>query len=69
MPRIEQLANYDASSGDGSPTIDVCRACAVEFKEGQSGVGAVDVDHPSYADPEFPYECDECGRQLTRRDD
>jgi len=34
MPRIELIPeDFDESTGDGTPTIDVCRHCAEDFIE------------------------------------
>ena len=83
MPRIELIpADWDTESGDGTPTIDVCRACSHEFQEGFEVpeslcdssdyddtyiVGECDVEHPPYDDCE--YDCEVCGNQLKGRDD
>lgn len=35
MPRIEIIPkDYNPNSGDGSPTIDVCKTCAKAFEDG-----------------------------------
>ncbi len=41
MPRIEIIPeNWETSEkkadGDGTPTIDVCKSCAIDFVEGQA---------------------------------
>lgn len=79
MPRIEYIpADYDPSSGDGSPTFDCCTSCASDFEEGdsmpeytQAGigegvVGVTDVDHPPYE--ECDYACEVCGASLDKED-
>lgn len=69
MPRIEIVPDgweesAEAKSGDGTPTIDVCKACAEAWfpEEGipvphylqhqypKAVLGSVDVEHPNYAD-------------------
>jgi hypothetical protein len=78
MPRIELIPeDFDENSGDGSPTIDVCREHADVFVEGEKWeweggdnsdcvIGSTDVDHPPYEDDE--YLCAVCGQQLTNDD-
>jgi len=41
MPRIEILPeNWDIYAGDASPTVDVCRSCVDEIREGDAVMGA-----------------------------
>jgi hypothetical protein len=85
MPRVENCgANVETwceSTGNGSSTHDVCKACARLLERnphslrlqpyngdpvGTDGwVG--EIDHPEYAGED--YSCEGCGRKLTSRDD
>ena len=79
MPRIEYIPDdFDESTGDGSPTIDVCRVCKRDFVPGErieetiftdfmGVIGSVEVEHPPYE--ECDYECESCGGQLSEIDD
>ena len=81
MPRIELIPeDFDETSGDGSPTIDVCLDCAdAEFDQyeaddvypskehGLCTIGSTDVAHPPYE--ECDYNCELCGDPLTEKDD
>lgn len=85
MPRIEIIpedweGSTDQSRGDGTPTIDVCRECGMDFAIGESVdecypasvfnggmVGSIDVAHPDYDGCD--YKCDCCGEDLTSEDD
>ena len=65
MPRVEIIpAGWDQSKekarGDGAPTVDLCRSCALELTEGEpvpqwleeifpdATIGSTDVAHPPY---------------------
>jgi hypothetical protein len=65
MPRIELIpSDFDESTGNGTPTMDVCKNCLVthgleegeEFPFDRSNepcttmVGSIDVEHPPYED-------------------
>jgi len=77
MPRIDLTPDdFDPSSGDGTPTIDVCKTCSDDFtfgdhfthhEHGNCTVTGTDVEHPPYN--ECDYQCDECSTQLTDEDD
>lgn len=84
MPRIEiipknWIGSREQLAGDGTPTEDVCKSCAIGIDTGddiqesfpasiaQEGViGSVDVDHPSYEDDD--YTCAVCDEKLTGDD-
>jgi len=68
MPRIEIVSvDFDRTTGDGTPTVDVYRGCADKFfvKDGgpvprflqekypQGRVGSMDVEHPPYSDVDY----------------
>ena len=76
MPRIE-LIPVDLDEGESSLTIDVCKADAEHFVEGEEWdwengeqskctIGSTDVDHPPYEDDE--YLCAVCQSPLTNED-
>ena len=85
MPRVEIIpagweTSKDKADGNGTPTIDVCKACSENFVEGEplkdaapaSGyddatIGSTDVDHPSFV--EDVYHCELCDDKLTDDDD
>jgi len=65
MPRIELIPpDFDESTGDGTPTMDVCKDCMEKhlLEEGEefpferpgdsapTMVGSTDVEHPPYED-------------------
>ena len=76
MPRIELIPDdFDESTGDGTPIIDVCRHCAEDFVEGDvffhevmgdTTIGSTDVAHPTYDDD--AYRCHTCDEELDGED-
>ena len=78
MPRVEIIPeSYDTDSGEGTPTIDLCKSCAKKFKEGKTLgnclvnirgfvktdiIGSLDVLRPLYDDDE--YYCEVCDKRL-----
>lgn len=81
MPRIEIIPEDD-ESGDGSPTIDVCRECGDELIEGEivpcwleerfgenAIIGSTEVAHPPYEFDDYDYNCERCGCELDELED
>jgi hypothetical protein len=71
----------EKANGDGTPTVDLCKGCArglAEFDDIKemgdkmskqypgATLGSVDVEHPEYEDD--VYLCEDCGHELTNRD-
>ncbi len=86
MPRVEIIpAGWETSKekahGDGTPTVNLCRACGANFQEGDKidevapagmpefdggTIGSIDVDHPPFEDQD--YKCGMCDEPLTNED-
>jgi hypothetical protein len=80
MPRIELIPNgwehsKEKERGDGSPTVDVCAPCGVDFVEGEkppaelksyqdATVGETECAHPPFEEQSPPYKCECCGEEL-----
>lgn len=85
MPRVEIIPDGwdEKKRGDGTPTVDLCRSCALELVEGEpvpdwldeiyfeATIGSTDVAHPSYEDKledEDSSVCEHCGVELVETD-